>query len=66
MFTFWSIFVQECRPSPLKETSDAQTHDLPIIEFLDDFHILYISYENINFKNLRSLKVNKIQFKREK
>lgn len=31
-----------------KEQGDAQTHDSDNIEFLQDFHIFYISYKKIN------------------
>lgn len=38
-------------PQNLKGHGDAQTYDSANIEFLDDFHIFYISYERYTFKN---------------
>lgn len=32
-----------------KEQGDAQTHDSDNIEFLQDFHIFYTSYDEMNF-----------------
>lgn len=47
----------------LNNRGDAPTHDILNLELLHDFHIFNISYEKLNFRKIRCLKVNKYEMR---